>query len=281
MEVAADPAGVERLPARGREGLAEMARIVAELRRDLDQEPAAEILRRAVERTGYLEWLREGHEQEEAAERYDNIMELLAAAAECDRRDPEGRLPAFLERVSLVSDQDGVESGAAVPQFMTLHTAKGLEFDAVAIVGLEDGTLPHTLSQDDEDGLEEERRLFYVGITRARKRLHLSWCGALMTGGEWSEAEGSPFLDELPGACFAAGDAGPEEEEEEEEELDLVEPPAGEGAVAGGARVRHPDYGEGRVLEVRGWSRNRRVKVDFGEAGTKILLLEYADLEVL
>jgi len=277
--VAADPAGIDRLPARGREGLAAMARIVAELRRDLEQEPAAEILRRAVELTGYLEWLREGHDREEAAERHDNIMELLAAAAECDRREPEGRLPAFLERVALVSDQDGVEKGAALPQLMTLHTAKGLEFDAVAIVGLEEGTLPHSLSRDEEEGLEEERRLFYVGITRARRRLHLSWCGALMTGGEWCQAEASPFLDELPPSCFGAAPA--DEEEAEEEELEPVETPAEEGELGRGARVRHPDYGEGEVLEVRGWSRNRRVKVDFGPKGTKILLLEYADLEVL
>jgi len=281
LVIAADSAAVPRLTGKAREGLRVMAAAVGELQ-EMKDGPAAEILRYAVNISGYLDWLKRLADQEEAANRFENLQELISAATECDKKDPEEGLAGFLERVALVSDQDGVNRDAQVPQFMTLHTAKGLEFDAVAIVGLEEGTLPHNFSLDVEDGIEEERRLFYVGITRSRCHLHLSWAGEVMVGGEWTRMQPSAFLDELPDTCFGDGSEDEEEAEEgaEKEVILPSSPDAGEG-VAPGAKVRHKEYGEGMVRSVRGWDKNRRVQVDFGEKGVKILLLEYSNLEFI
>ena len=278
LDVAADPAEIPRLTAKAREGLASMARLVASLRDGASQAPAAEVVRRALEETGYLDWIHSGGDPLEARDREANLEELLSAAAQADERDPEGGLPAFLERVSLVSDQDGLAAAGESVQFMTLHTAKGLEFDAVAMVGLEEGTLPHLFSVDTEEGVEEERRLFYVGVTRARKHLLLSCAGEIMSAGQWKGMTPSRFLEEIPAECFS--DREEEEEDPGEDRDPLPPPPPGEGPGPG-TRVRHGHYGEGVVKSVRGDKRNKRLVVDFGEAGTKILLLEYSDLEFL
>jgi len=284
LEVAADPAGIPRITGKAREGLASMARVVAALREEAARAPAVAVVRRALEETGYLDWIHESADPLEARDREANLEELLSAAAQVDERDPEGGLAAFLERISLVSDQDALAASGEAVQLMTLHTAKGLEFDAVAIVGLEEGTLPHSFSIDTEEGIEEERRLFYVGVTRARKHLALAWAGEILTAGEWRRMEPSRFLGEIPDSCFSP--VGPAAAGVEEEEgvfgaaAGLPPAPPGEGP-APGTRVRHGDYGEGVVKAVRGDKRNRRLVVDFGEAGTKILLLEYSDLEFL
>jgi len=287
LDVAADPAGIPRITAKAKASLAAMARLAASLREEAGRAPAARIVKRALEETGYLEWIHSGGDPLEARERESNLEEFLSAAAQWDERDPEGGLPAFLERVSLVSDQDGLASSGETVQLMTLHTAKGLEFDAVVMVGLEEGSLPHAFSLDSEEGLEEERRLFYVGVTRARKRLLFSWAARVMEAGQWVEAEPSRFLAEVPRECFAPGeDPGGGEDEDEDWEAPRAPslPSSGSGAGGGpapGALVRHEHYGEGVVRAVRGDRRNKRLVIDFGDAGTKILLLEYSDLEFL
>ncbi len=282
VDVAADPSGIPRLTSKAKEGLAAMAGFVASLREEAARAPARDVVRRALEETGYLDWIHETADPLEARDREANLEELLSAAAQVDERDPEGGVAAFLERVSLVSDQDALASVGEAVQFMTLHTAKGLEFDAVAIVGLEEGTLPHLFSLDTEEGVEEERRLFYVGVTRARKRLLLSFAESIMSAGEWREMMRSRFIGEIPSDVYTSwspGGGGEEDPEEEEEDL-LPPPPPGEGPGPG-TRVRHDHYGEGVIKAVRGDKRNKRLVVDFGEAGTKILLLEYSDLEFL
>ncbi len=282
VDVAADPAGITRLTSKAKEGLAAMAKLVASLKEEAPRAPAWEMVRRVLDETGYLDWIHETADPLEARDREANLDELLSAAAQVDERDPEGGLAAFLERVSLVSDQDGLASKGEAVQLMTLHTAKGLEFDAVAIVGLEEGTLPHLFSIDSEEGVEEERRLFYVGITRARKHLLLSFAESMMSAGEWREMERSRFLGEIPQDVFSPWDPEEEDEEEEDPEEERGLPPAPPGEGPGpGARVRHGSYGEGVIKAVRGDKRNKRLVVDFGEAGTKILLLEYSDLEFL
>ncbi len=284
LDVAADPSGIPRITAKAKKGLSSMANVVVSLREEASAAPAVDVVRRALEDTGYLDWIHDSADPLEARDREANLEELLSAAAQVDERDPRGGLPAFLERVSLVSDQDALAAAGEAVQFMTLHTAKGLEFDAVAIVGLEEGTLPHAFSLDTEEGIEEERRLFYVGVTRARKHLLLSAAGTVMSAGEWREMMPSRFLEEIPRECFVSVGGGEEAAEDGGREAGrddpLPPPPPGEGPGPG-TRVRHGQYGEGVIKAVRGDKRNKRLVVDFGEAGTKILLLEYSELEFL
>ncbi|GAA1973862.1 DNA helicase PcrA [Isoptericola halotolerans] len=192
------------------------AAMMGELRALVDGGAApAEILGAVLDRTGYLAELRASDDPQDAS-RVENLAELHAVAAEFAELDPEGDLADFLERVSLVADADqipdeDVADGAAehehddapavdqgVVTLMTLHTAKGLEFPVVFLTGMEDGTFPHMRSLHDDAELAEERRLAYVGITRARERLYISRAGTRSAWGMANEFPPSRFLDEIP-----------------------------------------------------------------------------------
>ncbi|WP_407318856.1 UvrD-helicase domain-containing protein [Isoptericola halotolerans] len=192
------------------------AAMMGELRALVDDGAApAEVLGAVLDRTGYLAELRASDDPQDAT-RVENLAELHAVAAEFTEMDPEGDLADFLERVSLVADADqipdeDVADGAAehehdeepqedpgVITLMTLHTAKGLEFPVVFLTGLEDGTFPHMRSLHDDAELAEERRLAYVGITRARERLYISRAGSRSAWGMANEFPPSRFLDEIP-----------------------------------------------------------------------------------
>ncbi|GII98611.1 ATP-dependent DNA helicase PcrA [Sediminihabitans luteus] len=169
----------------------------------------AEILGEVLDRTGYLAELRASEDPQDAS-RVENLAELHAVATEFSEADPEGDLADFLERVSLVADADQIPSsddagheGAPVVDpgvvtLMTLHTAKGLEFPVVFLTGMEDGTFPHMRSLHDDSELSEERRLAYVGITRARERLYVSRAAVRSAWGTPNEFPASRFLDEIP-----------------------------------------------------------------------------------
>ena len=188
------------------------AELMAELRALADSgAKPADVLAAALDRTGYLAELR-GSEDPQDATRVENLAELHAVATEFAQLDPEGDLADFLERVSLVADSDQIPSaddaagdgdGRPVVEqgmvtLMTLHTAKGLEFPVVFLTGLEDGTFPHMRSLHDESELSEERRLAYVGITRARERLYLTRSAVRSAWGQANEFPASRFLDEIP-----------------------------------------------------------------------------------
>lgn len=176
-----------------------------------DGEPPATILGAVLDRTGYLAELRASDDPQDAS-RVENLAELHAVAAEFSELDPEGDLADFLERVSLVADADqipdeDVADGEAeqephedpgVVTLMTLHTAKGLEFPVVFLTGMEDGTFPHMRSLHDDSELAEERRLAYVGITRARQRLYISRSAVRSAWGAPNEFPPSRFLEEVP-----------------------------------------------------------------------------------
>ncbi|WP_402461615.1 DNA helicase PcrA [Isoptericola aurantiacus] len=192
------------------------AEMMAELRALVDDGGTpAEILGAVLDRTGYLAELRASDDPQDAS-RVENLAELHAVAAEFTQADPEGDLADFLERVSLVADADqipaedvadgeaeaeqeeGVTEDPGVVTLMTLHTAKGLEFPVVFLTGMEDGTFPHMRSLHDDAELAEERRLAYVGITRARERLYLSRAGTRSAFGMANEFPPSRFLDDIP-----------------------------------------------------------------------------------
>jgi ATP-dependent exoDNAse (exonuclease V) beta subunit len=151
-----------------------------------------------LDQSGYLKDLRE-ERSEEAEGRIENLLELVSAAREYETRNPEPSLGGFVDQLSLLSDVDE-ESGSrdARVLMMTLHTAKGLEFPVVIIAGLEEGLFPHSRSADDEAELEEERRLCYVGITRAERRLVLTSAARRRVFGDYQSTEPSRFIDEIP-----------------------------------------------------------------------------------
>ncbi|WP_277208746.1 UvrD-helicase domain-containing protein [Isoptericola croceus] len=192
------------------------AAMMGELRALVDDGATpAEVLGAVLDRTGYLAELRASDDPQDAT-RVENLAELHAVAAEFTELDPEGDLTDFLERVSLVADADQIpdedvaDGGAehehdeapqedpGVVTLMTLHTAKGLEFPVVFLTGMEDGTFPHMRSLHDDGELSEERRLAYVGITRARERLYISRAGTRSAWGMANEFPPSRFLDEIP-----------------------------------------------------------------------------------
>ena len=151
-----------------------------------------------LDQTGYLKALRDEN-SEEANERIENLMELVSAARDYESREPEASLGGFVDRLSLLSEADE-ESGnrEARVWMMTMHAAKGLEFPVVIIAGLEEGLFPHSRAGDDEEEIEEERRLCYVGMTRAQSNLVLTSASRRRVFGEYQSTEPSRFLDEIP-----------------------------------------------------------------------------------
>jgi len=171
-------------------------------------EDVGTMIRTLLKVTGYREWLIEDG-SEEGHERANNVDELVAAADEFDRQHPDdGGLEAFLEQAALVGDTDSWESESDFVTLLTIHSAKGLEFTSVYIIGLEDGILPHERSQSNDDEIEEERRVLFVGITRAMDRLQLSRCMTRFRNGSYWPTIASRFLMELPREAMSISEPG-------------------------------------------------------------------------
>ena len=244
--------------------------------------PPAELMDAVLERAGYRNYLLE--EGEQGLERLENIQELRTTAQEFQPMEPEERLSAFLQGAALVSDVDSLEEGTDAITLITLHQAKGLEFPVVFIVGLEEGLLPHSRSIEDPDQMEEERRLFYVGMTRAKERLYLTRVFRRVVWGNASPARPSRFLTDIPQNLVSplamAGRQG------------VAAAPWGIGAqgekggkatsepLKAGEKVRHSKFGEGIVVTCVPSGQDHEVTVAFkGESGIKKLLLSFAPLE--
>lgn len=221
--------------------------------------------------------------EEEDVDRLGNLNELVNAASEVSSELEESTLGdalgRFLERVALVSDADRVDPQRGAVTLMTLHAAKGLEFDVVAIAGLEQGLLPHANALADPAGeaVEEERRLLFVGITRARRTLLLTRARQRMTWGSAQRTAPSDFLHELPADDIEVENARPADDPFLEPVLH--EDPDTPAALPKGCRVRHPTFGVGRVESVARRPAGTTARVDFGgDKGVKTLVLEYARL---
>ncbi|MFE1463212.1 DNA helicase PcrA [Streptomyces nigra] len=270
----------------------------------------ATVLEAVLERTGYLAELQASTDPQDET-RIENLQELAAVALEFEQEQAEGEesggLAAFLERVALVADSDQIpdeeEDGSGVITLMTLHTAKGLEFPVVFLTGMEDGVFPHMRALGETKELEEERRLAYVGITRARERLYLTRSAMRSAWGQPSYNPPSRFLEEIPAMHVdwkRTGGSSP-----------LSSGPAGgvaaslsssrsrssaSGAsgfatrrtsekpvvqLAVGDRVTHDQFGLGTVMAVKGTGANVEATIDFGDVKPKRLLLRYAPVEKL
>jgi DNA helicase-2/ATP-dependent DNA helicase PcrA len=187
---------IEELGSRARSSLGGFAALVARLRTRIGVLPLPELLDAVLEESGYRAMLADG--SEEGEERWNNLLELRSVTTRYDDLTPDDALDRFLEETALVADQDSYEAGADAVTLITLHAAKGLEFPIVFIAGLEEGVFPHSRSLDDEKQLEEERRLAYVGITRAKRRLFLSHAARRATWGQGGLSVPSRFLFEIP-----------------------------------------------------------------------------------
>ncbi|MFQ5860423.1 MAG: ATP-dependent helicase [Dehalococcoidia bacterium] len=249
------------------------------------QVDVVELIDLVVERTGYRQYLLESVERGE--ERWENIRELRATAQEFRELGPAQGLPRLLERLALVADVDSLDENVEGLTLITLHQAKGLEFPVVFIVGLEEGLLPHARSLDDPGELEEERRLCYVGMTRAQDRLYLVRSfrrGMFGGGGPTTPTTPSRFLAEIPEHLLAA-------REPVQQRLaswggwapaPAPGPASPKLVLKDGDRVRHEKFGEGMVMSCVPSGNDHEVTVVFkGEAGVKRLLLSYAPLEKL
>jgi DNA helicase-2/ATP-dependent DNA helicase PcrA len=283
----------------------------------------AEGIQLLLNKSGYYDALRASKDAQDEA-RIENLDELVAVAREFARNNPEGTLLDFLTEVSLVSDADDLEDASGSVSLMTMHTAKGLEYDAVFVTGVEEDLIPHRISANEPGGPQEERRLFYVGITRARKRLYLSLAMTRAQFGEVTVAMPSRFLQEIPAELLTwrqspgdvnsrggtqsralnarrqsgSGYGGPGKRYGD----DLVPLPRrepsgnlerfankipakvrdnGDMELAPGDRIRHDDFGEGRVDAVTGEGAKRVAHVRFDTAGPKKLLIKIAPIEKL
>jgi DNA helicase-2/ATP-dependent DNA helicase PcrA len=247
--------------------------------------PMARIVEQVIRESG-LEAMYAQSRTEEDKQRLANLSELVSAAAQFEPRERvEGEEPSlvdmlgeFLESVALVSDADMVDPKRGAVTLMTLHAAKGLEFTALVVVGLEEGLLPHARAAENERELEEERRLCYVGMTRARRELMLTRAAARTLRGILERTIQSRFLDELPADAVVGSDQAGLDVPLEETAED-VDRRARAGGFKVGCIVRHPKFGLGRVESILHRASGASAQVMFPTAGTKTLILEHAPLE--
>lgn len=268
-----------------------------------------------LQATGYLTLLQASRDPQDEA-RAENVQELIAVTREFGRNNPDGTLVDFLTEVSLVAAADDLDDAAGTVSLMTLHTAKGLEFDVVFLTGLEEDLLPHRMSAVEPGGLQEERRLLYVGITRAKKKLHLSLAMTRSTFGDTAIASPSRFLSEIPADLISwresqastgghghvlgssvrssgwqgAGTSRPRSLEVRDALPKAPQPTQwanrvtasvrdnGDLTLSAGDRIAHDDFGEGSVVAVTGEGAKRVAEVAFDTAGRKRLLIKIAPI---
>jgi DNA helicase-2/ATP-dependent DNA helicase PcrA len=266
------------------------------------QDPISIALGKMLDQSGYLQDLREDRTEDGEA-RIENLAELVSAAREYEGREQEPTLGGFVDRLSLLSDADEEQgSRDARIWLMTLHSAKGLEFPTVILAGLEEGLFPHSRSREDDDELEEERRLCYVGMTRARRNLVLTGAARRRIFGEYQSSQPSRFIDEVPAELIDHIAASPSSYQGHFSHYEFRTNPYGRGrggrtreqeptyayededqrsgqALRPGMRVRHPQFGVGSVISVEALEDDTKLVVRFASVGQKTLRAKFARLE--
>jgi DNA helicase-2/ATP-dependent DNA helicase PcrA len=255
-----------------------------------------------LDRTGLLESLRSSKDPQDEA-RVENLEELVSVAREFQRNNPEGRLPDFLNEVALVAAADELDDESGTVSLMTLHTAKGLEYEAVFLTGIEEGLLPHRMSFITPGGMAEERRLFYVGITRARKKLHISLAMTRTTFGESESATPSRYLQEIPADLIDWRESGSGRAVPTDRFRESIADTQGYGGtpspkekkvwsgaissvrnngdlqLAVGDMIEHADFGKGKVVATAGEGARQTAEIHFGSVGIKRLLVKVAPIQ--
>lgn len=305
FEAVSNAAAIDGLSSRFVSKLDDLAGIIFELMNLASEAPVEDLIDRVLRDTGYLEEL-ENERTPQAQSRIDNLHELISVAQEFAASEEENNLENFLAHVALVSDIDDTELGEDAITLMTLHSSKGLEFPVVFLVGMEEGLFPHARTLMDETEIEEERRLCYVGITRAKEKLFLSSTKMRTIYGNTVTYPPSRFLQEIPARLvktikrqerFSALENFKQVSEKysarPQKPASTFNPhsfmPQKPAAAAGGTgtrfntgdRVSHSKWGEGMVISVKDSPDGQEVKVAFAGAGVRSLLTKYAVLKKL
>ena len=290
------------LPARALKALADFQGLMQSFQEQSRQRPLSELIRSMIEKSGYAEWL-ESDGSEEALTRLDNLKELVNAALDAESRGET--LSDFLDHAALISDADDFNERARVT-LMSLHSAKGLEFPLVFVVGLEEGLFPHSRSLDSQAEIEEERRICYVGMTRAEKKLFLTRAlfRRFLFGDSPNETERSRFLADIPSTLIedispgrvvrkAAAYDGPTYNSRESiqqfyqqrgKQVDLAPPtkksqPVESARFKQGIYVRHPKFGVGHIVRCEGEGDESKLTINFPGYGMKKMVQKFAGLE--
>ena len=305
FEAVSNAAAIDGLSSRFVSKLDDLAGIIFELMNLANEAPVEDLIDRVLRDTGYLEEL-ENERTPQAQSRIDNLHELISVAQEFAASEEENNLENFLAHVALVSDIDDTELGEDAITLMTLHSSKGLEFPVVFLVGMEEGLFPHARTLMDETEIEEERRLCYVGITRAKEKLFLSSTKMRTIYGNTVTYPPSRFLQEIPARLvktikrqerFSALENFKQVSEKysarpqkpastfNPHSFMLQKPAAAAGGTGTrfntGDRVSHSKWGEGMVVSVKDSPDGQEVKVAFAGAGVRSLLTKYAVLKKL
>jgi ATP-dependent DNA helicase UvrD/PcrA len=307
LEAASRATEIQEIRAAGAQGLVRFAELIQRFSLRAVQATIGELLEELVEDLDLVRHLYD--EGPDGEDRARNVSELIAGALDFDATlmstmDPEEvdtftELDLFLQQVALVADVDRLDPNAETVTIMTLHNAKGLEFPVVFIAGLEEGLFPLSRAYDERDALEEERRLFYVGITRAEDKLCFTWARQRRRAGDFTYGTLSTFVESVPEELLdrrrsrrltRVQDSTPHRGRGGYRRRDAVqvdaEPDDGDESLnqdmprfVKGERVVHPTFGSGSVLEISGFGRDLKVTVDFDASGRKKLLIRYAALE--
>ena len=305
FEAVSNAAAIDGLSSRFVSKLDDLAGIIFELMNLANEAPVEDLIDRVLRDTGYLEEL-ENERTPQAQSRIDNLHELISVAQEFAASEEENNLENFLAHVALVSDIDDTELGEDAITLMTLHSSKGLEFPVVFLVGMEEGLFPHARTLMDETEIEEERRLCYVGITRAKEKLFLSSTKMRTIYGNTVTYPPSRFLQEIPARLvktikrqerFSALENFKQVSEKYSARPQkpastfnphsfMPQKPAAAAEGTGtrfntGDRVSHSKWGEGMVVSVKDSPDGQEVKVAFAGAGVRSLLTKYAVLKKL
>jgi DNA helicase II / ATP-dependent DNA helicase PcrA len=289
-------AGEGELPTRARAKLAEFVELMDALREEAPHEHAARFLERLLEESGFLPALRLDTSPE-AADRIDNLNELVTAVDEYVEHAAVPSLTAFIEEATLATDIDDLDPSQGRVTLMTMHSAKGLEFPIVFMPGMEEGLFPHSRSLEERAQLEEERRLCYVGITRAKEAVHLSAAVVRSVFGELRRTELSRFLVEVPEELLDVGERrvasrpapAPQIRRKSEslsgqhwepDDVAAGPPPPALAADDGfetGVRVFHATFGEGRVTSSEGMGPRKKLTIDFPGVGRKVIVAKFVE----
>jgi len=273
----------DRFSSRAARVLSSFASLLAGWREIHDQVPPVEVVDQVLEDTDYQTYIDDG--SEEGKDRWENVTELRRLASEYHTVG----LREFLEDVALVSDQDTLEEGVDAPTLLTLHAAKGLEFPRVFIVGLNEGVLPHRRSFDDPEAMQEERRLFYVGITRTEDRLYLTHALNRYTYGYMEPTEPSRYYRDIPRDLRMEEGGGAYQESSrrssqiykpwDQDDSPEVERKKPEREYDPGEKVKHPKWGKGIILNSKIQDEDEVLDIYFDSVGMKKVIASLANLE--
>ncbi len=309
LDAAGQVAKITAIKGKAATGLRDFHKLMTELRSRLDM-PPHDLIRLVLDKSGYAAALRESDEDDDA-ERLANVEELVTAAKQYHDQNPESTITDFLEQITLASDVDGWDEQADHVSVMTLHASKGLEFPVVYVLAVEEGLLPHERSMGRDDEIEEERRLCFVGMTRAMKELYLCHSRLREFRGQMNYAIESSFLRQLPregvewidnailrnvarsaadewrakasGAARDWADTGarPFIPAKKKADFKATIADGAETGLAVGVLVQHEEYSIGQVTDVSGFGALRRVKVRFASVGEKTFVADKVKLKVV